>query len=166
MTVSVNVTRINKMDRPTPGLPIGVEVFSMFGTVTSGVGSGNNDTLFNFNGGASRNFQPYVAITKVQVDVTVADPTDGVMFLLPSNWERTVRAGVTGIPPLLSLVTTPGNGAFQANNADNHMLGRTQLGTTGSLYIRFPEIDTAVHFSYIEGLISDRPFIIPSEIKV
>lgn len=166
MTVAVNVNTIIKLPRVTPGLPAGVEVFSMFGTVTAGAGGGNTDTIFGFNPGSGRTFQPYVCVTRLSVHVGVADPTDGTIFPLPSSWERSFQSGVIGSPVLRTLNTELANGEYHVTLRENIMLGRVQLGSPGALYVRFPEVDTAVHYTYLEGLISDVPFFIPGDISV
>lgn len=163
MTVSVSTGQIWREQRVTPGLPKGVEVFSMYATVTSSSGGGNNDTIFEFNRGSGRTFQPYVCITKIEIEVTVADPTDGVAFALPSSWERTTRSLAGGLPPVQLLNTSLANGNYYVRTQENVLLGRAQLGTPGAFYVRFPEVDTAVHGTYIEGLISDIPFMLPGD---
>jgi len=152
--------------RVVPGLENGVKPFTATTTIT-GDGSGGYSTQYiNFNPTSSRTFQPYVAIYEISFVATTADPTDPLCYRTSSHWEDANRSGHGGQIVLASMVTENVNAQWTFIQRQWTYLGRVQQGTPGSIIIRDSNVNTSVQHTYIRGLISDRPFFIPSNMAV
>lgn len=167
MTVSTVVNHIQQ-DRPVAELPAGVLQWNSYGEVTGSSGSGTMGVLTQFNPGGNRGFEAYVAVHSITIRASVADPTDGFWFPNTSDWERQTRSGVgIQMPAKGTLVTSVfDSDIWLAQFVGWTMLGRAETGTLGRISVLFPEINTSVLQVYAEGLISDRPFIVPTDMVV
>lgn len=123
----------------------------------------------NFNVNADRSFASYVAVRDVMVRATVADPLNGYLWLPAADWERPSRSGLVGVvtPPMIVITTVlASNAAFVGASHEWVMLGRAVTGTDATLNVEFDEVDTSVLTVYLNGLISDHPFTVPSDVVV
>lgn len=163
MTVTVTVTPVID-GRIVPGIPAGLEQWTAQGLVTAAAGSGTANLVVEFNSGSQRTFQPYVALQSVSVINQVTDIGDGFIFANSQDWERSFLVGTSISSQLGAIVLTN----VDANIEVGHLrqwrhLGRVQIGTAGRLTTRFNEVDTATIEVTLTGLVSDRPFMLPSE---
>lgn len=166
MSVATVITAITVDARRNPDLPKGLQPFMAFATSTGDGTAGNIDFSFQFNPGGGRTFQPYVAIEEMNFVSSVADPTDGLWRIISADWERLVNADSGGTSQDFPIITEESNGLFYWNDKNWRYLGRAQLGTTAKIFIRMPNVDTAVLNFWIKGLVADRPFVVPAELSV
>lgn len=166
MSVSTTVRfgqDLHLRQRVFPQLPKGVTPFVGGGTVL-GDSSGTNLTVdFQFNPDSLDNWQPYVAIDTISVQATVANPLNGRVFVDASSWEdvpTNVTRYLATLVPLLTSATT-----FGAIDTQVHYLGRILKSSTGSIPMRFVNVDTSLLDISITGWLATFPFQPPTTLR-
>lgn len=151
--VTLEVKRTEYDEGRTDEIP-----FYVAGTDTGDASGGTMDFNIHFNPASRRQAQPFVIITHVSFNATVANPGNGYLITQTGTYERTADH-FSSIPILIATVPQngPGTSLWGGYFTGAVPVGRVHSGTTGRIQFRFENVNTAVVNVYVAGILTYRP---------